>query len=371
MSASGSSQQKNLFLIGPGFIGTTLLLLLKSARPDLKLHALTRREEQAKELQALDIVPIHGSLQDAHIIKEWSQKSDIVIHTATADDVDSAMAVVAGLTSRPADAPKAVYIHTSGNDELVNSAKGLAASSLQEKTISDAWTDEQLEQRIQPDAYHRQVDGPLREKLFNPEAEKRHNVVATIMMPPLIYGVGPEPWKRISIQIPMVAQAMLDKGPVTLPEGHPGSWNCVHVHDLARAYGTLLASLEETHPGEQRSHYMFPAEPEVFKWKDVLDTIVSQVKQSPKADKVDGAVRMIETQADFEEFVGGKDNPYSPCFGKLVWGKENSYTKPDRLRQLGFKHEHTTGPVDSITQGGELKRLLDGSVKPGPATVTS
>ncbi|PWN34429.1 NAD(P)-binding protein, partial [Meira miltonrushii] len=241
---------KNLFLIGPGFIGGSLLVRLKETRPDLNLRALTRREEQAKELRSLGIEPILGELNDAATIKKAVQESDIVIHTATADDAPSAFAVVDGIKERKDKNKKIIYIQTSGNDELTWSAKSLAGTSIEERTLSDAEGDETLENgRIQPDAYHRHVDGPLREKLFNDEAEKEFNASTTIMMPPLIYGIGSEPWKRISIQIPMLTTTMLKKGLFTLPEGFKGAWNGVWVHDLVEAYLVLLKELEAHTPG--------------------------------------------------------------------------------------------------------------------------
>lgn len=327
-----SSTQKTLFLVGPGLIGSSLLLKLKKVRPDLKLYALTRRDDLAAELKALGIEPVRGSLEDSHIIKEWAAKSDVIIHTASADDDKGAFAIVEGLKSRPKGSPKAIYIQTSGNDELVGSARGMSAKSIEEKTISDLrMTDEELDDRIAPDAYHRHVDGPLRREIANPEAEKKYNVVATIMMPPLIYGIGSAPWYRISIQTPMLTRYMMKNGLATLPEGHDGSWNCVWVHDLVDAYVLLLQRLEKVEPGEQRTHYVFPAEKKPFSWKEHIDAVASELKRlgHPAAKKNDGQPKLLKTKEEFVEFVGGKENPYSECFGLLVWGKENSFTSPE------------------------------------------
>lgn len=325
--------QKTLFLVGPGFIGGTLLVKLKEARPDLKLHALTRRDDQAAELEKLGITPIRGSVDDnPEIVSEWAAKSDIIIHAASADDENGTAAIVKGLTSRPKGSPRAVYIQTSGNDELVNSARGMSAKSIEEKTISDLHlTDAQIDERIAKDAYHRQVDGPLREQLFNPEKEKEHNVVTSIMMPPMIYGIGAEPWKRISIQTPMLTRFMMQKGLVTLPEGHYGVWNCVWVHDLVDQYVSLLAHLEKTEPGQQTSHYVFPAEKKPFVWKEHFDAVAGELKRlgHPIAKENGGKPRVLNSKEEFMEFIGGKDNGYSECFGYLVWGKENSYTSPE------------------------------------------
>ncbi|MCO5598828.1 hypothetical protein L7F22_052927 [Adiantum nelumboides] len=354
------SEKKNLFLIGPGFIGGSLLVKLKETRPDLNLSALTRREEQAKELQSLGIQPILGGLDDAAIIKKAVEESDIVIHTATADDAPSALAVVEGIKERKDKNKKIIYIQTSGNDELTWSAKSLNGTSVEERTLSDSKGDEILENgRILPDAYHRHVDGPLREKLFNYEAEKEFNASTTIIMPPLIYGIGAEPWKRISIQIPTITKTMIKKGLFTLPQGFKGVWNSVWVHDLVDSYLVLLKELESHTPGEkQPSHYLFPAEQKVFLWKDVLDAVVKTLQKHG----FEGNVKVIEDKSTFESYMKELAPDYATCFGQIVFGTDNSYTSPDRLSKHGFKHTGK-GPVDSILNGGELDELIKQELK--------
>lgn len=326
---------KTLFLVGPGFIGGTLLVKLKEVRPDLKLYALTRRDDQAAELQGLGIEPVRGSLEDSAVIAEWAAKADIIIHTASADDDKGVFAIIQGLKSRPKDGPRAIYIQTSGNDELVRSARGeaWATKSVADKTLSDVhMTDEELDARIAEDAYHRHVDGPLRKEILHPAAEKEHNLVASLIMPPLIYGIGAAPWHRISIQTPMLASAMIRNGELaTLPEGFDGVWNCVWVHDLVDQYVVLLRHLETLEPGQQKTHYVFPAEKKPFLWKEHVDAVAAELKKQghPVAEKNGGKPRVLETKEQFEEFVGGKDNPYAECFKLIVWGKENSYTSPE------------------------------------------
>ncbi|KAJ0124587.1 nad dependent epimerase dehydratase family protein [Diaporthe amygdali] len=355
-----STAQKTLFLVGPGLIGGSLLVKLKEVRPDLKLHALTRRDDQAAELKEQGIEPVRGSLEDADIIKEWAAKSDIIIHTASADDDKGAFAIVEGLKSRDKNSKRAIYIQTSGNDELANSAKGLGTKSIEEKTLSDLnLTDEDLDARIAPDAYHRHVDGHLRKEILNPEKEKEHNVVSSLMMPPLIYGIGSAPWHRISIQTPMLTSFMIKNGLVTLPEGFTGAWNCVWVHDLVDQYILLLQHLEKLEPGQQKTHYVFPAEKKPFLWKEHFDAIAAELKRldHPVTKSNGGKPRELKTKEEFIEFVGGKDNPYSECFGYIVWGTENSYTSPDLTTSLGFKHK-AKGVVDSILNGKELEKFI-------------
>lgn len=68
--SSSSSSQKTVFLVGPGFIGSTLLARLKEVRPDLKLYALTRRDESYAN-GIFEVVK--GSLDDHDLIKGEQQ----------------------------------------------------------------------------------------------------------------------------------------------------------------------------------------------------------------------------------------------------------------------------------------------------------
>jgi nucleoside-diphosphate-sugar epimerase len=322
--------QKTLFLVGPGFIGGSLLVRLKEVRPDLKLSALTRRQEQAKELRDLGIEPVMGSLDDDEVIKKHSSQADIVIHAATADHLKSALAIVDGIKSRSDKSKKIIYIHTSGNDEFVGSAKGLPRNaSVEERTLSDVRNTEEIDKRIQPDAMHHHVDGPLREKIANSEQEKEHNASVAIMVPPLIYGIGSQPWERISIQTPMVTRAMMEKGVVSLPKDLDSCWNAVWVHDLVEAYIVLLTDLEKHAPGTpQPAYYVFPAEPKPFLWRDHFEAIVSVLKKAnhPSASK---EPRELDSDS-FYDFIGGNDgNGYATAFQSVVFGKDNSYTSPE------------------------------------------
>lgn len=249
---------------------------------------MTRREDQAKQLSELGIKPVNGSLDDVEIIQKHASEADIVLHTATADHAPSALAIVKCIKNRSNKSKNVIYIHTSSNDELVRSAKGMKRTSVQERTLSDLHETDKIDKRIQPDAEHRQVYGPLRKALMNPEQEKQHNAVATIMVPPVIYGIGSKPWQRISIQTPMVARAMMEKGIATLPNNPSGCWNAIWIDDLVEAYIVLLADLERHTPGTpQPGYYVFPAEPKPFLWKDHFGAVGSVLKKAnhPSAKK--------------------------------------------------------------------------------------
>lgn len=68
---------KNLFLLGTGFIGGTLLTELLSRRGDLAITALIRSDDKASKLQSLGVTPLKGDLNDEDLIAEAASKADV------------------------------------------------------------------------------------------------------------------------------------------------------------------------------------------------------------------------------------------------------------------------------------------------------
>lgn len=68
---------QNLFLLGTGFIGGTLLTELLSKRRDLTITALVRSDDKAAKLQSLGVRPLKGDLDDEELIAEAASKADV------------------------------------------------------------------------------------------------------------------------------------------------------------------------------------------------------------------------------------------------------------------------------------------------------
>ena len=77
---------KNVFIVGPGLIGWTILDLLVAE--GYKVTGLVRRQEHADGLKQSGAEAVIGDLHDAKLIAEHVSKNDIVFHTATADEAD-------------------------------------------------------------------------------------------------------------------------------------------------------------------------------------------------------------------------------------------------------------------------------------------
>lgn len=240
MSGSGL----NVFLIGPGYIGREVIdRLLES---EYRVTALVRRESAGKELEKDGISFVLGSLESADIITQQTAASDIVIHTATADDLASVNAVISGIDQRAAKNKHTIYIHTSGCSFLSDDSNGEYKSDM---VYSDK-RPEDLDAR--PDsASHRGID------LAIIQARQRLGLKAKlfIMLPPLIYGVTKH--QRLSIQITTMARFALKHQYA----GHVGkgksAWGLVHVSDLARGYRTMLDWLVTSPPEAALSHPYF------------------------------------------------------------------------------------------------------------------
>jgi len=68
---------KNLFLLGTGFIGGTLLTELLSKRRDLAITALVRSDDKAAHLKSLGVTPLKGDLDNEDLIAEAASKADV------------------------------------------------------------------------------------------------------------------------------------------------------------------------------------------------------------------------------------------------------------------------------------------------------
>jgi nucleoside-diphosphate-sugar epimerase len=101
---------KNVFIVGPGLIGWTILDLLVAE--GYKVTGLVRRQEHADGLKQSGAEAVIGDLHDAKLIAEQVSKNDIVFHTATADDLPSVQAVLQGVQQKADRGEPIIYIHT-------------------------------------------------------------------------------------------------------------------------------------------------------------------------------------------------------------------------------------------------------------------
>jgi len=166
-------------------------------------------------------------------LKKAAENSDVVIHTADADHLNSAKALLAGLTQRASThktGRKPIYIHTSGTGALSDRANG-------EFSVEKIFNDDVLadtHENIPDDAWHREVD------LAVYEVGNAGQVDTFIICPPLIYGTSTSPFNRDSQQLPGLIRSAIKHGRAVHVGKGVNIWSNVHVDDLVDFYILLL-----------------------------------------------------------------------------------------------------------------------------------
>ena len=187
-----SSTGKTVFIVGPGFIVST-----KTQRITLRLTAqgwnvldilisegysvtgLVRRKEHGAQIEASGAKAVIGDLNDKDKISNEAAKHDIIFHTATADHLPSAEAVLDGIKQRAAKGLSSIYIHTSGTSVLDDGALNQFKS---DKVYHDDVRSEV--DSVPDDAPHREIDLAI----VKAQKELGEKAKIAIMIPPLIYG---------------------------------------------------------------------------------------------------------------------------------------------------------------------------------------
>lgn len=304
----------DVFLIGPGFIGQEVIREL--IKDGYKVTALVRKDEAAAELQKKGVETVSGTLEDHSLISENVAKADIVIHTATADHLPSVEDVLEGISRRAKDGKKTIYIHTSGCSEITDKSDGKYAGG----TIYEDDKPEAID-ALPDSAPHRSIDLVILKK----RKELAPHAKISIVLPPLIYGVG-KASGRISIQIPTMVRFAIKHGWAGYVGGGKSVWSQVHVSDLARGYLMILHWMESSSPEKVLENpYWFAENGEEPSWAGFAGEIGKGLQKAGKVQ--DPTPREIPTDL------------YKDIFGEwsLPVVGQNSRSRANRLRALGWK----------------------------------
>lgn len=168
---------KKVFIVGPGFIGWNVLDLLISE--GYSVTGYVRRKEHGEQIKASGASVVIGDLNDKASITEQTIQHDVVIHTATADHLPSAVAILDGIKQRASAGRMTTYIHTSGTSVLDDGAGGM-------KRSDDVYHDNVKAEvdSVPEDAPHREIDLAITKA----QKEIGDKAKIAIMIPPLIYG---------------------------------------------------------------------------------------------------------------------------------------------------------------------------------------
>ncbi|KAL3483339.1 hypothetical protein BJX62DRAFT_231057 [Aspergillus germanicus] len=305
----------SVFLIGPGLIGGEVLDVLLQEKT-YTITTLVRRESARAAFHALGVDTVLGTLSDRAVITAQSAASDIVIHTATADDLPSVEAVLEGIRQRTQRGQQTIYIHTSGASLIGDTSEGSYKSDI----IFDDETPNSID-ALPDSAAHREIDLAI----VNASRELKMRAKVAIMIPPVIYGVSARE-KRLSIQLPTMVRYSIKHGYAGMVGSGLSVWNQVHVRDLARGYVTLLHWMEQTSNAEVAENpYFFCENGQELSWGECAAEIGRTLHHEGKV-------------ADPTPQTIPRDN-YSDLFGEysgLVIGS-NARNRANRLRKLGWE----------------------------------
>lgn len=305
---------KNVFIVGPGFIGWTVLDILVAE--GYKVTGLVRRQEHADGLKQSGAEAVIGDLHDSDLIASHVAKNDIVFHTATADDLPSAQAVLRGVQDKASRDESIIYIHTSGTSLLDDGSNGSHKTS---KIYHDNVQSEI--DSLSDTAPHRQIDLSILKERKHLDTKAK----IAIVIPPLIYGTS---HGRPTIQLPTLTRYALKHGrPAHVGAGR-SVWSNIHVNDLARGFVAVLHHLESQPASASQNPYFFcenGADAEAS-WGEMVAAIGEGLKSAGKIEDAAPREMPVETYGDV----------FGPEFTGTVAGS-NSRSRAVRLRELGWK----------------------------------
>lgn len=205
----------SIFLTGAnGYVGGTVALRL--IRAGYAIRGLVRDEEKARQVKALGIEPVIGSLDDLDLLSREAVASEAVIHTADSDHLAAVETFIQAL----AGSGKA-FLHTSGSSVIGDDAQGLDVNPC----VFDEDTPFVVAASKQP---RRDIELEIL-------AAAEQNIRSVVICPSTIYGTGPGVHQE-SVQIPWLVQQAQESGVVRIVGTGVNRWSNVHVLDVAEFY---------------------------------------------------------------------------------------------------------------------------------------
>jgi nucleoside-diphosphate-sugar epimerase len=202
-----------------GYIGGSVAVALAAAGHEVS--GLVRSEQSAEQVQALGLVPVHGTLDDVDILRAAAVRADAVINSANADHAPSAQAMLQAL-----EGTGKTYMHTSGSSIVGTQSAGERVDAIFDETTP-----------VNPSS-GRAARVALNAQILS---FKTKGVRSLIICPSLIYGIGRGPAKH-SVQVPWLIELAKKTGVARHYGPGENIWSNVHLDDLVDLYVLALAS---------------------------------------------------------------------------------------------------------------------------------
>jgi nucleoside-diphosphate-sugar epimerase len=208
----------NVFITGAaGFIGGSIATGLVQAGHNVT--GLVRSAEQAKELKALGITPVIGTLEVSALLADQARAADAVINAASSDHRGAVEALLDALRGS-----NKVFLHTSGSS-IVGDASGGKSSDV-------IYYEDNLPEPTVDKAARVAID-----KLILAAAQDGVN--SAVICNTLIYGhsLGVN---RDSVQLPRLLKQARKSGVVRHVGTGQNIWSNVHIEDVVALYVLAL-----------------------------------------------------------------------------------------------------------------------------------
>ena len=206
-----------------GYIGGSVAAALISAGHTVK--GLVRSEQRAKEVRALGIEPVLGTLSDTKLLAAMAREADAVINAANSDDRGAVEAMLRALAGS-----QKLFIHTSGSSIVGD----MAAGERGDKVYADDTPVRPLPGKAARVAIDQLVLGAAKD-----------GVRAVVICPTMIYGRGRGAHQE-SIQVPRLIALAKQYGVARHVGRGENVWSNVHIDDLVSLY---LLALEKAPAG--------------------------------------------------------------------------------------------------------------------------
>jgi len=304
-----------IFVGATGFIGGQLLHdILKLKQYDVT--AIVRDSERADKLHSKTGVKTIVADLDSPNLAEIASQFDVVLHTAHADHVAGAKALVAGLEKRAEESgstKKPILIHTSGTGVLIdlNEDPGKVKSN---KIHSDG--DLSTYHALPATNMHKNVDNIIL------EAGRKGKIDAIVVAPPTIWGKAEGEFNTVSIQVPMLIKATIQAGHGFILESGRNTWNIIHVADLSDAFLTILdAALHGKLPSDPNGRVFFVENGE-YEQQEVTSVVCNELYKRGKIDSPTPQPITLETAGVSSRIVrmtGSNSRCRAVLVRKLGW----------------------------------------------------
>ncbi|KAI5120417.1 hypothetical protein M0805_006918 [Coniferiporia weirii] len=322
--------KQTIFLTGAtGYIGGSILwrLLRHNDVKSFRIRALVRDVAKAKRIaDEFGVDTVVGNLSELRKLESLAAEADYVITTADIVDYSATKAILKGMKEHWKSTGKIpVLIQTSGTAILDDDAAGMFSS---EKVYDDTKVEElEALPLSQP---HREVDSAVI------SADKEGYARTYLVYPSTVYGIAKNGLtdarlqNPVSIQVPQIIRAGLDRGQGGMVGLGKNMWPNVHIDDQADLYLTLFnrirADPEGVPHGRDGIYFAETGEHRLHDvYRRVAEALVSLGKgKSPEPTTF--------TRKEFLKYFGDGPDFYG----------SNSRCTASRARSIGWKPSRNT-----------------------------